>query len=103
MAGHAFRAKRDYERARKEIALARPGLPNSAAFFVLAGYIERRSGRWDDAQNDFSTAVKLDPRNPNAVNLLADTYILRRRYEEAEQTYARAIAAGLDTPIVRFR
>jgi tetratricopeptide (TPR) repeat protein len=79
------------------------GLPNSAAFFVLAGYIERRSGRWDDAQNDFSTAVKLDPRNPNAVNLLADTYILRRRYEEAEQTYARAIAAGLDTPIVRFR
>jgi tetratricopeptide (TPR) repeat protein len=79
------------------------GLPNSAAFFVLAGYIERRSGRWDDAQNDFSTAVKLDPRNPNAGNLLADTYILRRRYQEAEQTYARAIAAGLDTPIVRFR
>ncbi len=103
MAGHAFRAKRDYERARKEIALARPGLPNSAAFFVLAGYIERRSGRWDDAQNDFSTAVKLDPRNPNAVNLLADTYILRRRYQEAEQIYARAIAAGLDTPIIRFR
>ena len=64
MAGYYFRCLRDYDRAQKELALARPGLPNSVAFFVLAGYIERRRGHWQAAENDFKTAVKLDPRNP---------------------------------------
>lgn len=103
MAGHYFRGRRDYGRAQKEIALARPGLPNSPPFFVLAGYIERRRGHWQDAEKDFTAAVKLDPRNPNAVNLLADTYILLRRYGEAVETYTRGIAAGLDSPIIHFR
>ncbi|MGI8431520.1 MAG: FlgO family outer membrane protein [Chthoniobacterales bacterium] len=103
MAGHYFRALRDYKQAQKEIALARPGLPNSAAFFVLAGYIERRRGHWPEALQDFEAAVKIDPRNPNAVNLLADTYILLRRFSEAVQNYTRAIAAGLDSPIIHLR
>ncbi len=103
MAGHYFRCLRDYDRAQKEIALARPGLPNSAAFYVLAGYIERRRGQWQAAEKDFRAAVKLDPRNPNAVNLLVDTSILLRHYAEAVQGYERAIAAGLDTPIINFR
>jgi TolB-like protein len=103
MAGHYFRCLRDYDRAEREIALARPGLPNSAAFFVLAGYIERRQGRWQAAEADFRTAVKLDPRNPNAVNLLVDTYVLLRRFPEALQTSDRAVAAGLDTPIIHLR
>lgn len=103
MAGHYFRGLRDYERAQKEIALARLGLPNSPPFFVLAGYIERRRGHWQEAEKDFDAAVKLDPRNPNAVNLLADTYILLRRYDEAVESYARAIAAGLESTIIQFR
>ncbi len=103
MAGHYFRGLRDYASAQKEIARARPGLPNSPAFFVLAGYIERRLGQWQEAKRDFESAVKLDPRNPNAVNLLADTYILLRQYDAAIATYQQAIDAGLDSAIVRFR
>ncbi len=103
MADHRFRCQRDYAQAEKELALARPGLPNSSPFFVLAGYIERRQGRWQDAENDFKTAVKLDPRNPNAVNLLTDTYVLLRRFDEAIRNYDRAIAAGLDTPVIHLR
>lgn len=103
MAGHYFRGRRDYASAQKEIARARPGLPNSSPFFVLAGYIERRLGQWQEAKRDFESAVKLDPRNPNAVNLLADTYILLRQYDEAIATYGQAIDAGLDSPIIRFR
>jgi TolB-like protein/Tfp pilus assembly protein PilF len=103
MAGHYFRCMRDYDRAEKELALARPGLPNSTAFFVLAGYIERRQGHWQAAEKDFKAAVKLDPRNPNAVNLLVDTNILLHRFPEALQGYESAIAAGLDTPIIHLR
>jgi TolB-like protein/Tfp pilus assembly protein PilF len=103
MADFLFRCRRDYDRALEELAIARPGLPNSTPFFILSGYITRRRNHWPEAERDFSTAVALDPRNPNAYNLLADTYVLQRRFSEAVQTYDRVMDAGEQTPIVRFR
>ena len=76
MADFLFRCRRDYDGALKELAIARPGLPNDTAFFILSGYINRRRNNWAQAERDFSTAVAIDPRNPNAYNLLADTYNL---------------------------
>ena len=102
-ADHLFRCRRDYPAAQKELALARPGLPNSVPFFVLRGYIDRRQARWTEAEKEFARAVKLDPRNPNAVNLQCDTYILTRRFSEAVATYDRAIAVGLQSPIIFVR
>ena len=75
-ADHAFRCHRDYEGAQKELELARPGLPNNVPFFVISGYIHRRQNHWEQAEEDFANAVRIDPRNPNAVNLLTDTYVL---------------------------
>jgi TolB-like protein/Tfp pilus assembly protein PilF len=98
-----FRCHRDYDGALQELAVARPGLPNDTAFFILSGYIHRRRNHWPEAERDFSTAVALDPRNPNAYNLLADTYNLQRRHVLAAQTYDRVLAAGERTPIVFFR
>jgi len=103
MADFLFRCHRDYDRALEELAIARPGLPNSTPFFILSGYITRRRNHWPEAERDFSTAVALDPRNPNAYNLLADTYVLQRRFPEAVQTYERVMDAGERTPIVQFR
>src|SRR5438552_9687215 len=103
MADFLFRCRRDYDRALEELATARPGLPNSTPFFILSGYITRRRNHWPEAERDFSTAVALDPRNPNAYNLLADTYVLQRRFPEAVQTYERVMDAGERTPIVQFR
>ena len=103
MADFYFRCQRDYDRADQELALARPGLPNSTAFLTLSGYIDRRQGRWTEAERDFSRAVELDPRSINAVNLLVDTYVLLRRFDKAVECYSRAIAAGLDIPIIHLR
>ena len=103
MADHYFRCHRDYERAQEELAKAGPGLPNSVPFFNLSGYINRRQGHWAEAERDFATAVKLDPRNPNAVNLLADTFILERRFPEAKLASDQAIAAGMREPIALIR
>jgi TolB-like protein/Tfp pilus assembly protein PilF len=103
MADFLFRCHRDYDSALRELAIARPGLPNDTAFFILSGYINRRRNNWAQAQRDFYTAVALDPRNPNAYNLLADTYNLQRRYLLAAQVYNRVLAAGERTPIVFFR
>src|SRR5881392_1044670 len=98
-----FRCLRDYDRAQEELAIARPGLPNSTPFFILSGYINRRRNHFGEAERDFSTAFALDPRNPNAYNLLADTYVLERRFPEAVHVYDNVLAAGEQTPIVRFR
>ena len=98
-----FRCLRDYDRAQEELAIARPGLPNSTPLFILSGYINRRRNHFSDAERDFSTAFALDPRNPNAYNLLADTYVLQRRFTEAVHVYDNVLAAGEQGPIVRFR
>jgi len=103
MADYYFRCQRDYAQADKELALARPGLPNSTAFFNLSGYIHRRQGRWQDAERDFKRGVELDPRNVTAVNLLVDTYVLQRRFDEGMKYYDQALAIGLDPPIIRLR
>ena len=55
MADFLFRCRRDYDGALKELAIARPGLPNDTAFFILSGYINRRRNNWVQAERDFST------------------------------------------------
>jgi len=102
-ADYLFRCLRDYDRALEDRAIARPGLPNSTPFFILSGYINRRRNHFPEAERDFSTAFALDPRNPNAYNLLADTYVLERRFPEAVHVYDNVLAAGETVPIVRFR
>jgi TolB-like protein/Tfp pilus assembly protein PilF len=101
-ADHYFRCHRDYERAQKELAIARPDLPNSVLFFDLSGYINRRQGHWTEAESDFATAVKLDPRSSNALNLLIDTFNLERRFPEAKLAYDR-VAAVMREPIALIR
>jgi TolB-like protein/Tfp pilus assembly protein PilF len=103
MADFLFRCHRDYDGALKELAIARPGLPNDTAFFILSGYINRRRNNWAQAERDFRGAVAVDPRNPNAYNLLADTYNLQRKHFLAAKVYDRVVAAGERTPIVFYR
>src|SRR6266704_1572337 len=103
MADFLFRCHRDYDRALEELAIARPGLPNSPPFFILSGYINRRRNHFPEAERDFSTAFALDPRNPNAYNLLAYTCVMQRRFPEAVHVYDNVLAAGEQVPIVRFR
>lgn len=103
MADFYFRCQRDYAQAEKELNLARPSLPNSIPFLVLSGYLHRREGKWEEGKRDFVRAVELDPRNINASNLLADTYVLLRQFDAGIATANRSIAAGLDLPISRLR
>ena len=102
-ADYYFRCHRDYDRARQELEIARPGLPNSTPFFILAGYMSRRQNLWAEGERDFTTAVKLDPRNPNAYNLLSDTYVLERKFSEARKSFLRVLAVGPKTALLLIR
>jgi TolB-like protein len=103
MADHYFLCRRDYKRADKELALARPDMPNSVPFLTLSGYLHRREGKWEEGKRDFTRAVDLDPRNINASNLLADTCVLLRQFDDGIAVADRSIASGLDLPITHLR
>jgi tetratricopeptide (TPR) repeat protein len=59
---------------------------------VLAGFIDRRQGRWDESIKNLERAVELDPQNPAILQQLALTYDSMRRYADVERVYDRAIA-----------
>ncbi|HEY1582856.1 MAG TPA: hypothetical protein VGF73_07150, partial [Chthoniobacterales bacterium] len=52
---------------------------------------------------DFIRAVELDPRNTNSSNLLGDTYVLLRQFDDAIAVADRSLAIGVDVPITRLR
>jgi TolB-like protein/Tfp pilus assembly protein PilF len=98
-----YRCFLNFAAAQKELAIARAGLPNSSPLYVLSGNVLRRQSRWSEAVAELKKAVDLDPRNPNAINFLADTQILMRDFAAAIETYQRGKKAGLDTPILAVR
>jgi serine/threonine-protein kinase len=59
---------------------------------VLAGYIDRRQGRWAESTKNLERAVELDPQNPQILQQIASSYNLLRRYADRERAFDRAIA-----------
>ena len=92
LAKHLYWGYLDYDLARNELSVAQKSLPNEPWAFVLAGYIDRRQGRWDESTENLERAVELDPQNPAILQQLALTYDCLRRYADEESVYDRAIA-----------
>jgi TolB-like protein/Tfp pilus assembly protein PilF len=92
VAEHLYWGYLDYDRAREELSLAQKSLPNEPLAFVLAGYIDRRQGRWDQSIKNLERAVEIDPQNPAVLQQLALTYDSLRRYADVERVFDRAIA-----------
>src|SRR5436190_5454546 len=82
----------DYEGARSELELARKSLPNDCRLFELAGLIENRRGKFEEAVPELEHAMELDPRNVYRLEQVANSYWFLRRYPEVEATYTRALA-----------
>ncbi len=87
---------RDYAQALQELDLARKSLPNSATVEFYVGAILRRQGQWSDAITHMQRAIALDPRRSVSIDQLAVTYQALRRYAEADQLFARAVAVTQD-------
>ena len=90
-AQHLYNAYRDYDRARAELNLAERTLPNDSRLFELAGYIDRRQGRWEQSTRNLERAVELDPRNFEILQQIAQSFQLQRRYSEMAAVLDRAL------------
>jgi serine/threonine protein kinase/Tfp pilus assembly protein PilF len=92
LAEHLYKAYRDYDRARAELSLAERTLPNDPRLFELAGYIDRRQGRWEESARNLERAIELDPRNFYILRQIATSYELLRRYSEQAAALDRVCA-----------
>src|SRR5205823_13024891 len=52
-----------YDEALTELKLARKSLPNDSRIFELAGLIQDRRGKFEEAVPELEHAMELDPRN----------------------------------------
>jgi TolB-like protein len=83
----------DFEGAARELAIARPLLPNDAEVFFIAGRVDRRLNRWEESLAEVRKAYELDPHNGEIVFWTCDHYRVMRRYAEGEQFAHQAMAA----------
>jgi TolB-like protein len=98
-AQHLYWAYGDYGRAQEELNAARVTLPNESRIPLLAGYIDRRQGRWEKSLEEMKQALELDPRNFYILQQISLTYQALRRYKETATTLDRALAiAPNDVP-----
>src|SRR5258708_6007435 len=95
---HLYFCYRDYERASIQLAIAKPGLPNSTDVVELPAFIDRRQGRFDKAVQGFTAALQLDPRSADPILDLAYTLYAMRQFRAAAEAYDRLIALVPDNP-----
>lgn len=85
---------RDYDRALKEMEIAKRDLPNEAEAYSAIAAIQRRQGKWTESTANFEKAISLDPKNVSNLLNLAYSYAALRNFEAADKTVDRAIAAA---------
>lgn len=68
---------------------------------LLAGAIELRLARWQDAEKDFARAAELSPRNARAFASLAQARLALRDLAGAATAHAGAVALAPADPYVR--
>ena len=98
---HLYLGYRDYERARKELALAARALPNDPWAVAYIGFMDRRQGRWEEHVQNLNRALALDPRNLFMLQELSVSYLLLRRYPEMAALLDRIIALAPEDPALR--
>jgi TolB-like protein/class 3 adenylate cyclase len=91
LAKHLYWGYLDYDRARQELTAAQQALPNNALAFLLAAYIDRRQGRWEESTRNFEHASGLDSRNAVILQQLSLNYENLRRYADMAAILDRAL------------
>ncbi len=88
----------DYDRALEQFAIARKSQPNNSELLSGTGYVQRRQGKFEQALGNIKRACELDPLTHYLAWEVGTTFMLLRKYPEAELYYDRAISLAPDRP-----
>jgi TolB-like protein/Tfp pilus assembly protein PilF/uncharacterized protein YaaW (UPF0174 family) len=82
---------KDYDTAVRYFKQARQLLPNSSEIPESLAYVERRRGQWDQSESYFNEAERLDPHNADMLTQHALSYLLLRRFPEAQRKFDQVL------------
>jgi tetratricopeptide (TPR) repeat protein len=88
-----YRDGGDYERALRELAIAKVGLPNDPDIFLVTGSIERRQGKWAQSTADLEKAASVNPKNASLWTNLAINYQSVHNFPAAAKAFERGVEA----------
>ncbi|MFQ5629866.1 MAG: tetratricopeptide repeat protein [bacterium] len=91
-----YEGEGDYERALKEFAIARRGLPSEVSILFAEALIWRRQGKLEETAENLKKALALHPRSFDFASHLGLTLGMLRQFAEAEVYHERAIVLGPD-------
>jgi serine/threonine protein kinase/tetratricopeptide (TPR) repeat protein len=89
----------DYGRALDEFAIVGKSLPNNSELPEYIGYVQRRQGKFEEALTNLKKASELNPRSNIIALEVAQTFLVLRKYRQAESYYERAIMLRPDSPV----
>ncbi len=84
--------KKDYAAALAQLDTGLLREPNNADLLAMASSMSSLLGRWDAAVDYAKRAYALDPRNPNAASSVGRVLHAVRRFPEADEYFAKALA-----------
>src|SRR5437868_1109790 len=93
-----YRILRDFEGAIAAYQEAQKRLPNNSFILQNLAFVQRRVGRWQDAETSFTRALALDPLNVPLLSAMGgEFYNYWRRLEQAYAFLDRALAIAPDS------
>jgi len=81
----------DYDTAVRYFEQARQFLPNSSRIPESLAYVARRRGQWERSESYFEEAERLDPRNVNLLTQRGLSYVILRRFSEAQRKFDQVL------------
>jgi TolB-like protein len=94
---YRYRVQRDFEGALAAYREAQKRLPNSALVYEYLAFVERRVGRWAEAETNYKKALELDPRDIQLLSSVGNEfYAYLRRFDDALAMIDRAIQIAPD-------
>jgi TolB-like protein/Tfp pilus assembly protein PilF len=103
LAEHLYCGFLDYDRARQELEIARRTLPNESKVYELAGYIDRRQGRWNESVTNLRRALEIDPNNFYVLQQIARSYEFLRDFPNEVAVLDRALTIAADDAGARLQ
>jgi tetratricopeptide (TPR) repeat protein len=94
-----YMGERAYHRALEQFALAERQEPTNPDAIEVTSFVERRLGQWERNLADLARALELNPRSHDLLFNLAWSYLVLRRYPEAQRSIDRAISLAPDIPV----
>jgi serine/threonine protein kinase/Tfp pilus assembly protein PilF len=96
MGFYHYQGRLEYERALEEFETALRLQPNSANIMIGIASVRRRQGRAQEAAENYARATEIDPRDATAHFNLGETFMLQRRYADAERSLHRSTSLAPD-------